>query len=281
MARRKQGVLLDLVEVATRWPWWVGLVLAVLAYIGFHALAGISIPPPKTINDFGGSTVRQMFKVGGMLLQVLVPLALVLGALVSAIKQKRRGTLLRGVQSRTESAALFDMNWREFEQLTSEYFRRRGFSVADTGGGGADGGRDLVLRKGADKYLVQCKQWRASKVGVEIVRELLGVMTADGAVGGFVVSSGEFTSEARRFADGRNIELINGGTLKALIGKLPSVRQAPPAITPQPASSALTCQACGKPMVRRTAKKGSRTGEEFWGCTGFPACKSTRPLLSQ
>jgi restriction system protein len=46
----------------------------------------------------------------------------------------------------------------------------------ETGGGGPDGGVDLVLRKpggnGSEKFLVQCKQWRALKVGVDVVREL-------------------------------------------------------------------------------------------------------------
>jgi restriction system protein len=50
--------------------------------------------------------------------------------------------------------------------------------VAEIGGGGADGGVDLVLTKpgksGGEKFLVQCKQWRAYKVGVDVVRELYG-----------------------------------------------------------------------------------------------------------
>lgn len=33
---------------------------------------------------------------------------------------------------------------------------------------------------------------------------------------------------------------------------------------------------CGNSMVKRTAKKGSNAGESFWGCTGYPKCKSTR-----
>ena len=55
-----------------------------------------------------------------------------------------------------------------------------------------------------------CKQWKAFKVGVTVVRELYGVMAARGAAGGFVVTSGRFTEEATRFADDRNIRLIDG-----------------------------------------------------------------------
>jgi len=56
----------------------------------------------------------------------------------------------------------------------------RGFSVAETGGGGSDGGIGLVLKKDNEIFLVQCKQWRAFKVSVNVVRELLGVMAAQG-----------------------------------------------------------------------------------------------------
>ena len=38
------------------------------------------------------------------------------------------------------------------------------------------------------------------------------------------------------------------------------------------------CPLCGKPMVVRTARRGSRAGAQFLGCTGFPECKGTRAL---
>jgi len=39
-----------------------------------------------------------------------------------------------------------------------------------------------------------------------------------------------------------------------------------------------TCPQCGKPMALRTARKGQRAGSQFWGCSGYPECKGTRPL---
>jgi restriction system protein len=30
--------------------------------------------------------------------------------------------------------------------------------------------------------------------------------------------------------------------------------------------------------VRRTAKRGANAGGEFWGCTGYPACRGTRRI---
>jgi restriction system protein len=42
-------------------------------------------------------------------------------------------------------------------------------------------------------------------VGVDVVRELYGVMATKGAAGGFVVTSGRFTDDANGFATGRNV----------------------------------------------------------------------------
>ena len=37
------------------------------------------------------------------------------------------------------------------------------------------------------------------------------------------------------------------------------------------------CPKCGKPMRLRTARKGSNTGQTFWGCSAYPDCTGTRP----
>jgi len=49
------------------------------------------------------------------------------------------------------------MSWQQFETLVGEGFLRRGGRVKETGGGGPDGGVDLVLSKDGEKTLVQCK----------------------------------------------------------------------------------------------------------------------------
>ncbi len=38
------------------------------------------------------------------------------------------------------------------------------------------------------------------------------------------------------------------------------------------------CPACGAGMILRTAKKGANSGNQFWGCSKYPACKSIRPV---
>ena len=40
-------------------------------------------------------------------------------------------------------------------------------------------------------------------------------------------------------------------------------------------SDAPRCPLCGKPMIRRMAKKGINSGKEFWSCSDYPACNGT------
>ena len=38
------------------------------------------------------------------------------------------------------------------------------------------------------------------------------------------------------------------------------------------------CPKCGKPMIKRVAKKGVNSGQEFWSCSGYPECNGTRKM---
>lgn len=111
-----------------------------------------------------------------------------------------------------------NLGWQQFESLVGEAFRRDGYAVQQLGGNQPDGGVDLILSRGGHEYLVQCKQWDAWKVGVKVVRELYGVVSAHGAASGFVVTSGVFTEEARRFAQQTRIVLIDGAGLRKWLG---------------------------------------------------------------
>lgn len=39
-----------------------------------------------------------------------------------------------------------------------------------------------------------------------------------------------------------------------------------------------SCPECGRPMIRRLARKGQNKGRQFWGCTGYPECKGVRDI---
>ena len=109
-----------------------------------------------------------------------------------------------------------------------------------------------------------------------MVREMLGLVTARGATGAIVVTSGAFTREAIEFAAAQRVELVDGDDLVRMIGSVqtePAI--AMPGAAPTPASSAPVCPRCGKELVLRLARRGTNAGERFWGCGGYPGCRHT------
>lgn len=279
MSRRRESNGEALVDLVSRLPWWACLLVGVVGYFVLHAVATepVKFSGLPTSGQFFGIYLRGIATAG----QYIVPGVCLIAAMVSALRKQRAKSLLSGARERAPLAAIDGMTWREFEALVGEVFREMGYRVVETGGAGADGGVDLVLTKGGEKFLVQCKQWRALKVGVTVVRELYGVMSARGAVGGFVVTSGTYSEDAKAFADGRNIHLVDGQRLESWIKKARSARKPVSARpSPAPARTADTpaCPSCGAAMVKREARRGSKAGQWFWGCTTYPKCRGTRPL---
>lgn len=282
MARRRKQSLFDaLVELASLLPPWLSAVLALVSYLVLSALASRPIAVQSVApGQIGEMLTASMWMAVFQVAQYAVPVIFGVGAVVAFFRARKGRHLLETATGSQSMQAISGMSWREFEQLVAAGFRLRGYTVHDMGGQGPDGGVDLVLSKDAERYLVQCKQWRATKVGVAVVRELYGVMAAEGAAGGFVVTSGSFTEEAVAFASGRNIQLLAGSELKQLLASAKSVadsvRSSPE--MDAPAKLTLVCPRCGSEMKVRRAKKGSSAGSSFLGCSRYPACRGTLPL---
>lgn len=277
MARRKQSLFEDLIEITSKLPWWVGILLAITAYFGLHNIASSEVTVVTQPGQMGQLISQSFFKTLAIFGQYLLPFVFLLGSATSAYGRYKRKALHEQVASSPNSGELNNMSWQAFEALVGEAFRRKGYAVTETGGGGADGGIDLALSREGETFLVQCKQWKVYKVGVKTVRELYGVMASKGAAGGFVVTSGVFTDEARAFAAGKNIELMDGKALHALIRGVSVPSKAATDSSAAVTANAPVCPVCQSAMVRKTARKGSNAGNEFWGCPQYPACKGTRP----
>ena len=286
MARkRKTSPLDDMLDLVSLLPWWAGVAIAVVGYVVLHRMA---VPVAMTTVQPGQNTgIAMQSMMTGLATagQYIVALIGLVGAAMSFFRRKQRTALVTDVEQAESANALDGMSWRDFELLVGEAFRLQGYRVVENGGGGPDGGIDLAMTKGHEKFLIQCKQWKAFKVGVDVVRELYGVMAAKGATGGFVVTSGRFTDDAKAFADGRNVQLVDGPKLFAMIklAKQSLMASAPPPaskplVTQPSAAIAPVCPQCGAGMVRRTARKGGNAGAEFLGCSNFPTCRGVRQL---
>lgn len=102
---------------------------------------------------------------------------------------------------RRDPQLVFDLSSREFEEFIAEILSRLGYEVSLTPAS-KDGGKDLcVARKGGVgtfMYLVECKKYSpANPVKVNLVRQLSGVVQAERATAGILVTTSSFTRGAR------------------------------------------------------------------------------------
>jgi restriction system protein len=268
MGSRKHNGL----ELVASMPWPAGIVLGIVAYIGLrHGVALFLSNSASPITQ----QIGQAFSNGALMPLAWMVLAICwLGALLSYLASRKRARLL---ETQTGLDSLRAMNWREFELLVGEAFRRQGYSVEETGLGGADGGVDLILRKNGRTELVQCKQWRREQINVSVVREMWGLVHHHRADAVKIVAVGEFTRDAAAFARDKAIDLINGEKLLVAVRDSQATPALQTRIEPTLMASIPSCPLCGKTMTQRSKRA---TGQSFWGCSSFPRCKGTRPYDS-
>ena len=171
------------------------------------------------------------------------------------------------------------LTWSQFERLIAEFYRRKGATVSPRGGPMADGGVDLSLTyPSGERLIVQCKHWKNRHVGVKPVRELWGVLDDEKADGAIFVTSGSFSADALAFANGKQLELIDGPKLRGMMAGLKRAQSTVAAAEPAQSTNNPQCPRCGSPMLLRTARRGANAGEQFWGCSTYPKCQGTQPL---
>ena len=97
---------------------------------------------------------------------------------------------------------LSNISPRDFEFLISALFRQQKYKTRITKQT-RDGGADITCTSSASPIkqtvLVECKHYTGS-IGVEVIRQLAGVVSEQGATSGWVVTSGRFSSPAVEFA---------------------------------------------------------------------------------
>ena len=290
--RRRTSPAEDLTNALALLPWWACLAAGLVAYLGLHAFA-LSQPPPVTASPHSalglqGAVFGSIFRGLAAAGEYIVPILCIAAAAMSFLGRRQRRELFLHATAGGDSAATIDaMSWQDFELLIAEAFRHQGFTVAEKGGAGPDGGVDMELSKENERWLVQAKHWRAKQVPVEVVRELAGVMPFRRAVGGYVVTSGTFTLPAQEFAEGRGIKLVNGKRLESMLkqgrasldakAKGRTLKPAPVEQVALKQVAAPLCPVCSRSMILRTARKGVTAGADFWGCSAYPKCRGTRP----
>lgn len=271
---------------------YVGLPVAALAMMlygyGYQAtisqvMVDVLFPPGEKVEDKMVSVMNLLnaklpLLVGGFLFYI--GLCFLVGTAVKYLQLSASGRALGRLQGVVNARQVLEgMTWDQFEKVICKFFETKGYRARVTQAG-ADGGVDVELQGFGHREMVQCKHWKTNRVGVAIVREIYGVVLADGFRRGFIITSGLFTDEAWKFAQRENVKgkviLIDGTQLIEMIkgnGDLDQEESKPPAVTQSIDAKEPLCPVCGGKMVLRKSGKSA-----FFGCSLFPDCRGTREL---
>jgi restriction system protein len=173
----------SLFAILLRSPWWVSLGLAA----GVFFVARLFVPP------FYAAFVPLPF--------------LIIAAMVIWRTLKQPST--RNLPARL--AALRAMPREEFAAALEQGFRRAGYEVARVQG-------ELQLTKSGRISLVDCRRWKATRTGIEPLRELHAMGEKREAQELIYVAAGEVTENALVFARQNNIRVMGDAELARLVG---------------------------------------------------------------
>lgn len=280
MGRKNDGIISEVLDALFA----LSRAVPAAGFVGAALLVGAGAYL-RWINPKGLYGAAPLMAVLCWALSVMVAGTAVMGLLARRERRQR-------LDAQETLADLTGMSWLQFEQLVADAFRRHGFRVQEMGGPQPDGGVDLVLRDGGGaEHLVQCKHYRVRMVSLPRVREFYGSMAAHGTrCEGAVVTCGQFTQEAKAFAEGKPLRLIDGESLLRMIRDTNPIAPAVstyidgPRAKPLPPAQAgrrPACPACGVAMVRRIASRGKNAGKPFWGCANFPGCRRIIEIAAQ
>src|SRR5271166_5108334 len=126
--------------------------------------------------------------------------------------------VLAGLDSRTN---LMDLTPSEFEGLITNLFAAMGLDTRQTRPS-RDGGVDCVAFDPrpifGGKVVIQAKRYK-NTVGVSAVRDLFGTVQNEGASKGILVTTSGYGKASFEFANGKPLELLDGGNLLHLLGE--------------------------------------------------------------
>lgn len=119
---------------------------------------------------------------------------------------------------------IFKLESRQFEILVAEILCSQGYQITLTPGK-KDGGRDIIAYLDEDgvksKYLYECKRYTKKHVGRPTAQQLFGIAISEKATKAFIVTTSDFSSEARNFANEHQyfLHLLNKSVLKKWIAE--------------------------------------------------------------
>lgn len=171
---------------------------------------------------------------------------------------------------------LKSIEWKRYEDLCVLFLKMKGYNASTTGLGADDGVDINIYAKDNPSQIyaiAQCKSYTSYNIGVKFIRELYGVMVDKNINIGIFFTTSTFTKDAKKFAEGKKIQLIDGHSLIEKINKLSANKRYElfSQITEGDYKTP-SCPKCGIKMILRANRKNLK--KKFWGCRNFPRCKT-------
>jgi len=177
----------SLFALLLRSPWWISFAVA----FGLFAVARMFVPETYA---------------------VVVPIPILVVGCVAAWRQLRTPNAARVAE---RLAALRAMSWREFSGALEAAYQREGYAVKRVPGEAAD----FELTRDGERTLVSAKRWKVSRAGIEPLRVLAAAGGSDAVIVRRFIAAGELTEQARAFASGKGIRIVEGAELAALLAR--------------------------------------------------------------
>ena len=180
----------SLFALLLRSPWWISIAV----FAGFALLARALLPAAYVwAGLFGG-------------LPFLV---------IGVIAARRQWLAPKPAQLAQQLERLSAMAWRDFAKAVTEAYTRQGFVVTAFQGVGAD----LQLVKAGRTTLVSCKRWKAAKLGVEPLRELVAARQRQDASLCACLTLGQLSDTAQTYAKAEGVQVVDAEALATLMLK--------------------------------------------------------------
>jgi restriction system protein len=116
-----------------------------------------------------------------------------------------KATILEAVLQ--QPTRVFSLPPREFERLIAQLLEQLGYRVHLTPQT-RDGGKDIVALSSTSgrKFLIECKRYRGSVVGISFVQRMGGVVLEDDSRSfGLLVTTSHFSLPAQRYLDAESV----------------------------------------------------------------------------
>lgn len=202
---------LSIFDFLAQIPWWVSVSLSAF----FYVLLKFVVP----YFEAQSILVSEVHVSLGPVFAPVVALIFLTPATFSLLQSNRKKKLY---DLKKEIQLIQNLPWQQFKALVAEAYKQTGYMIMGDSSFSADPNVDLVIRKSANLYLVQCRYWQNRKLGKREVKNLCSLTHAKQASGAFLLTTGIFTNDARHYAAGRPINLVDGIDLVELLGKIHS-----------------------------------------------------------